>query len=108
MLVGQECVWRLVSTTICSRLADRPGVGNPFLSHANYIVECRWRAAKIINCISKFYLCLPKENKERNIWEARDASPDSLCKYLLVTEYGFDAMLCSILGKENSDAGHIH
>jgi len=27
---------------------------------------------------------------------------------LLVTEFRFDAMLCSNLGKENSDAGHIN
>jgi len=32
---------------------------------------------------------------------------DLLCKYLLIVELRFDAMLYSSLGKENSDAGHI-
>jgi len=32
---------------------------------------------------------------------------DLLSKYLLVIELRFDAMLCSIMGKENSDADRI-
>jgi len=32
---------------------------------------------------------------------------DLLFTCLLVTEFRFDAMLCSNLGNENSDAGHI-
>jgi len=28
-------------------------------------------------------------------------------KYLLITEFGFDVILYSTLGNENSDAGHI-
>jgi len=32
---------------------------------------------------------------------------DLLCKYLLIVELRFDAMLCSNMGNENSDAGHI-
>jgi len=28
-------------------------------------------------------------------------------KYLLIMEFRFDSILCSELGKENSDAGHI-
>jgi len=32
---------------------------------------------------------------------------DLLSKYLLIMEFGFDAMLYSKLGNKNSDAGHI-
>jgi len=32
---------------------------------------------------------------------------DALSKYLLVMELRFDLVLCSKLGSENSDAGHI-
>jgi len=35
------------------------------------------------------------------------SSLDLLSKYLLIMELRFDAMLCSNLGNENSDAGHI-
>jgi len=58
---------------------------------------------KLIYCILKFNPCLPEDNKERKLWWASDASLDSLS--LLVTEFRFDAMLCSILGSENSDMG---
>ena len=30
-----------------------------------------------------------------------------LSKYPLIMDFRFDVMLCSILGSENSDAGHI-
>lgn len=32
---------------------------------------------------------------------------DLLSKYLLITELRFDAMVCSNVGNENSDAGRI-
>jgi len=34
-------------------------------------------------------------------------SLDILCKHLLIMELRFDMMLCSNLGNEDSDAGHI-
>ena len=34
-------------------------------------------------------------------------SLDLLSKYLLIMELGFDTMLCSNFGHENSDAGHV-
>jgi len=52
---------------------------------------------KSIDFISKLHPYLAKENKERKLL--------STCP--LVVEFRFEAMLCSNLGNENSDAGHI-
>jgi len=35
------------------------------------------------------------------------SSLDLLSKYRLITEFRFDAILCSILGKENSEPGRF-
>jgi len=37
----------------------------------------------------------------------RETSLEFLPKYLLITKFRFDAMLCSILGDKNYDAGRI-
>ena len=36
-----------------------------------------------------------------------EASFDLLSACLLISEFRFDTMLCSLLGNENSNAGHI-
>jgi len=61
-------------------------------------VHYRWRAAKSINFLLKFYLIY--------LWE-RETSLDVLSKYLLIVELRFDVMLYSNLGCENSDVDHI-
>jgi len=54
----------------------------------------------MINLIFKFFLYLPKENKERQQFQrARESSQHFLGAPV-------DAMSCYILGNENSDAGH--
>ena len=58
----------------------------------------------------KFYfkiLPLSKENKERKLWRGIVPPLNSLSKYLRNTQFRFDAMLCSTLGDENFNAGHI-
>ena len=41
-------------------------------------MECRWRAAKIINFILKFYVCLAKENMETWLRGAKKTQFDLL------------------------------
>jgi len=84
----------------------KSGMGTYLLSPVAWIVEYRWRAANLINFVVKFYLCLPKESKEKKLCQGA-RSLDSLSTCLLVMEFRFDAMLCSNLGNENSDACHI-
>jgi len=63
-------------------------------------VEYRWSDTKT-NFISKFYLYLPKENKERKLCQrVRDASLGLLSAGLLVMEFRFGAMLRCNLGDE--------
>ena len=61
-------------------------------------MKFRWRNTKI-NIILKYYLCLCQR--------ARENSFDYLCKYLLVMEFRFDAIVCSNLGNETFGCGHI-
>ena len=71
------------------------GMGTYLLSRAAWIVHYRWRAAKLVNFIRKFYHYLTMMKR------------DLLSKYLLTMELRFDAMLYSNLANENSDAGHM-
>jgi len=41
----------------------------------------------------------------KKTWGARDTSIDTLSEYLPITQFPFEARLCSILGKEASYAG---
>jgi len=61
----------------------------------------------LIILILKFYLYLPKENKEKNCVKERKTTLDLPSKCLLVIEFCFDVTLCSNLGNENSNAGHF-
>ena len=74
------------------------------LSHFWFIVECRWRAAKI-NFILKFHLHFKREKQERKVCEgARQTFVSLLSTCLLVRKFRFDLMLCFHLGNEYSDA----
>jgi len=54
---------------------------------------------KLTNFILKFYFYLPKESKERKPGHGTmEASSGLLSTCLLIMEFRFDAMLCSILG----------
>jgi len=71
-------------------------------------VEDRRWAAKINNFILTFNFCHPKENREKKRRSERYFSRFTVYehgKYLLTTEFRFNAMLCFIPGNENSDAG---
>ena len=80
------------SCSLCQRWATY------LLSRAAWIVHYRWRAAKSINFILKFYHYLTMRKSELSwltIW------------YLLIMEFRFDAILYSNLGNKNYAAGHI-
>jgi len=63
---------------------------------------------KLINFIITFYLCLPKENKEKKVCQgAKNTSLGLLSTCLPVKKFCFDAMLCCNFGNENSDAYHV-
>jgi len=63
---------------------------------------------KLIHFSWKFYLFLLKENKESKPSQAPgEISLDLLSTCLLKMGFGFDATLCSNLGNEYSDEGHI-
>ena len=62
------------------------------------MVDYRWQAAKTIYLIQKFNLCPTMGDR---------GFLDITSKYLLVMELGFDVIVHSKLGDEDSDAGHI-
>ena len=74
------------------------GWGTYLLSRATWILHYRWRAAKSINFILKFYHYLTMGKSDFS-W--------LIITYLLIIELRFDAMLYYNLGNETSDAGHI-
>jgi len=68
---------------------------------------------KLINFILTFYLYIPKKIRREN-YHVRERERQLLIVYvnlpftcLLDTKFCFDAMLCSDLGNENFDVGHI-
>jgi len=65
-------------------------------------------AQKLTSFILKFYLYLPKENKEcKPCHGTMESSFDLLSTCPLIMEFRFDAVLSSSLENENSNEGHI-
>jgi len=74
-------------------------------------VEHRWRAAKINEFILKFNFVILRKIGRKTERSERYFSWLTVYghgKYLLTTEFRFNAMLCFITVNENSDAGHIN
>ena len=94
-------VWSVTSqdavpATVCDDFLKQ-GCGNYLLSRTAWIVHYRWRAAKTINFILKFYLHLTMR-KSDFFW---------ITKYLIIVVLRFDVMFYSNMGSKNSGVGHI-
>jgi len=57
--------------------------------------------------ILKFYLYLPNDYKVKKLSRSERLLLTNFSLFLLVMEFRFVVMLCSNLGNENSDVGHI-
>ena len=78
------------------------------LSRAAWIVHYRWRGAKINSFYLKIlFFTFGRELRTENYIQERVISLHLLSTCLFVREFRFDATLCSNLGGENFDAGHI-
>ena len=103
---GRKQQWRSCSQSLLLLLARASYIMVLFFTHILFVVNHTINATPPERL--QHYLYLPKENKERKPCHGTmEASFDLLSTCLLIKKFHCDATLCSNLGNEKSNAGHI-